>query len=183
MINYFYNYIKNIILFLIFMSFIQVILPNNKYRSYINLVFGMMLVLVMIKPLNFIFQNIKTVQALAIFNEEEINLNNDVNVDKYKNVQNQMFKTAFEQNIKNQIENMLQNKYTIKNIQIEFYESDYEQIMIDSITLDLTQSDKSIYVKPFNEDNDKNKKEIDNIKKLISKNYEINLNNIFININ
>lgn len=183
MIDYFYNYIKNIILFLIFMSFIQVILPNNKYRSYINLVFGMMLVLVMIKPLNFIFQNIKAVQALAIFNEEDINLNNNINVDKYKNVQNQMFKTAFEQNVKNQIENMLQNKYIIKNIQIQFYESDYEQIMIDTITLYLIENNKSVYVKPFNENNNKNEKEVEDIKRLIAKNYEINLNNIFITIN
>ncbi len=70
MVNYFYSYIRNIILFLIFMSFIQVILPTNKYRSYINLVFGIMLVFIMIQPLSTMFENIKDLESFPAFKEE-----------------------------------------------------------------------------------------------------------------
>ncbi|WP_250277673.1 stage III sporulation protein AF [[Clostridium] colinum] len=185
MLDYFYDYIKNIILFLVFMSFIQVILPTNKYRSYINLVFGMILVFIMIEPLNLIFDSVKNVEALTIFNEQDFKQNNMINVEKYKNIQNDMVKSAFKENIKSQIKTILKDKYIIKDINLELYENKYEEINIESIYLTLVKNNQNIYIKPFNEDKNlqnAEKQEIDNIKNLISQVYNIKTDNVFITI-
>ena len=182
MIDYFYNYIKNIIFFLIFMSFIQVILPTNKYRSYINLIFGMILVFIMIEPLNILFDNVKNIEAITIFNEDDFK-NNNIDINKYKNIQNEMVKSAFKDNIKKQIETILKDNYFIKDIEVSLYENKYDEINIQEIQLTLTSNNKNIYVKPFKEDNDlklKEQKEIDNIKNSISQYYNLNIENISI---
>ncbi len=182
MIDYFYNYIKNIIFFLIFMSFIQVILPTNKYRSYINLIFGMILVFIMIEPLNILFDNVKNIEAITIFNEDDFK-NNNIDINKYKNIQNEMVKSAFKDNIKKQIETILKDNYFIKDIEVSLYENKYDEINIQEIQLTLTSNNKNIYVKPFKEDNDlklKEQKEIDNIKNTISQYYNLNIENISI---
>ncbi len=181
MINYFYDYIKNIILFLIFMSFIQVILPTNKYRSYINLVFGMMLIFVMIKPLGLIFDSVKNVEALTIFNEEDFKENANIDIKKYENIQNEMVKNAFKENIKSQIKTVLKDKYIIKDIELEIYENKYLELTIDKIYITLTENNNKIYVKPFNEDESLKNKEINNIKKDIANLYGIKEENVVIN--
>ena len=176
MIDYFYDYIRNIILFLVFMSFIQVILPNNKYRSYINLVFGMILIFIMIKPIDSILNGINNVDSLNIFNNQDFEINSNIDSEKYKDIQNQMVKNAFQDNIKVQIESILKNEYVIKKINLELYENKYEEINIDKIYLTLNEFNKNIYIKPFNEDkNIENleKKEINDIKKLISDFYNM----------
>ncbi|WP_317367171.1 stage III sporulation protein AF [uncultured Tyzzerella sp.] len=183
MINYFYSYIKNIILFLIFMSFIQVILPTNKYRSYINLVFGIILVLIMVKPLNIIFNDVKNIEISPAFLEETFNINSDINSEKYVSVQNDMIKNAFEHNIKRQIEAILKDKYYIKDININLYENKYKEMNIDKIELYIVKNDRAIYVKPFREDENisvKQQKEINDIKKSISDFYRIDINSIVI---
>ncbi len=182
MIDYFYNYIKNIIFFLIFMSFIQVILPTNKYRSYINLIFGMILVFIMIEPLNILFDNVKNIEAITIFNEDDFK-NNNIDINKYKNIQNEMVKSAFKDSLKKQIETILKDNYFIKDIEVSLYENKYDEINIQEIQLTLTSNNKNIYVKPFKEDNDlklKEQKEIDNIKNTISQYYNLNIENISI---
>lgn len=179
MINYFYDYIRNIILFLIFTSFIKVVLPNSKYSSYINLIFGMILIFIMIRPINYIFNNISSIDSLNIFNNQEFEVNTNINVEKYKNIQNQIVKSAFKENVKSQIENMLKNKYFITEINLDLYENKYEEINIEKIYVTLNASNTNIYIKPFNEAKDK---EIDDIKKLISNFYNLTIDNIFITI-
>ena len=185
MIDYFYDYIRNIILFLVFMSFIQVILPNNKYRSYINLVFGMILIFIMIQPINNIFNETNSIDSLNIFNKKDFEINSNIDSEKYKDVQNKMVKNAFQDNIKAQVESILKNEYTIKEISLELYENKYEEINIDKIYLTLNKFNKNIYIKPFNEDEimqNIEKKEKNNIKNLISDFYNMPNENIFITI-
>ncbi len=45
------EYVKGIALFLIFSEYIGIILPNPKYKQYYNLVLGLILILIIIKPL------------------------------------------------------------------------------------------------------------------------------------
>ena len=47
----FSEYIRNLAVFLLFMSFVGVIAPSEKYKSYINLVAGFVLMFIMITPI------------------------------------------------------------------------------------------------------------------------------------
>lgn len=179
MINIFYGYIKSIILFSIFISFIQVILPNSKYRSYINLVFGIILIFIMIEPLNYFLDNIKKFEILPSFNEENFKYNNDV--EKYAEVRNEMILSAFKENVKRQIQVILKKEYIIKDIQINLYENKYREIIMENITLEIEKVDNKIYVRKFNETEiNINEKEIEHIKNEIAKNYNLNLEDVTI---
>ncbi len=184
MIGYFYDYVRNLIIFLVFMSFIQIIMPSTKYKSYINLVFGIMLVYIMVRPINQIYKNIENMTALNVFNDinkEEVK----EDYKKYENIQNDMIKKAFNQNIKMQIENIIDDKYVIKDLKLSIYEDDYKELKIDKIELELIKSTDKVYIKPFNEPEniEKSKKEeIENIKKSISSFYILPKDNIHIKI-
>ena len=141
-----------------------------------------MLVFIMIEPLNILFDNVKNIEAITIFNEDDFK-NNNIDINKYKNIQNEMVKSAFKDNIKKQIETILKDNYFIKDIEVSLYENKYDEINIQEIQLTLTSNNKNIYVKPFKEDNDlklKEQKEIDNIKNAISQYYNLNIENISI---
>lgn len=45
------NYVRNIAVFLIFASFVTIILPGKKYEQYVNLVLGIILIFVVTAPL------------------------------------------------------------------------------------------------------------------------------------
>jgi len=47
----FSEYIRNLAVFLLFMSFVGVIAPSEKYKSYINLVAGFVLMFIMVSPI------------------------------------------------------------------------------------------------------------------------------------
>lgn len=179
MINYFYDYIKNIILFLIFTSFIQIILPSSKYRSYINLILGTILIFVMISPLNKMLGNLENIKTITIF-KEDYKTNININSDKYLEVQNKMIKRAFEDNIKNQINTMLKDEYYVTNINISLYENKYKELFIEKIQLDIVYNNKNIYVEPFKESSNNIKD--DKIKNLISNMYNLDDENIIINL-
>ena len=51
MIEIISSYVRNIAVFLIFMGFVGVIAPDGKYKSYINLTLGFILVLIVIGPI------------------------------------------------------------------------------------------------------------------------------------
>ena len=51
MLQHFSTYIKNIAIFIIFMSFVGMIIPQSKYKGYINLVMGFVLIFLVLSPL------------------------------------------------------------------------------------------------------------------------------------
>jgi stage III sporulation protein AF len=52
MLNLILEYTKNISIYLIFDAFIGIITPSNKYKKYISLISGLILILMMLAPIN-----------------------------------------------------------------------------------------------------------------------------------
>ena len=48
----FREWIQNVVLFLLFMSMINQIIPDEKYRKYVRLTMGLVLILVLLGPLS-----------------------------------------------------------------------------------------------------------------------------------
>ena len=48
----FREWIQNVVLFLLFMSMINQIIPDEKYRKYVRLTMGLILILVLLGPLS-----------------------------------------------------------------------------------------------------------------------------------
>lgn len=51
------DYLRNLAMYLIFDAFIGIILPSDKYKKYISLVSGFILILIMLTPINNLFSN------------------------------------------------------------------------------------------------------------------------------
>ena len=97
-------YIKNILLCVIFLTYIEMILPDDKYKKYINLVSGLILILVIISPIkNFYDKHF-------IFNSN----NFEVGKHDKKNFVSDIYK----QSVNKQI-NMLAKKMGIKILNAE----------------------------------------------------------------
>lgn len=184
MVGYFYDYIRNIIIFLLFTSFLQIIMPMQKYKNYIQLVFGLILIFIMIKPAKDIF---KKFNKIDISKEYTQVFNPEINEEKYNKIQSELANNILNENIKFQIQKIIGDKYKINSIDIKLKEDKYFNVVVKEIKLDLSKEEKSgIYVKPFSKNNYENQNNYDfeknNIKKIISDFYNLNLGNIFITI-
>lgn len=97
------EYMQNISLYLIFDSFIGIILPCDKYKKYISLVSGFILILIMLAPIKKILDaghNLKFFSAI--------------------NFQNQSMRQVYEDVYKKQIKNIGENaNVKIKDVEME----------------------------------------------------------------
>ncbi|MCL1935554.1 MAG: stage III sporulation protein AF [Defluviitaleaceae bacterium] len=79
------NFIRNLAIFMLFMTFVSAIVPTGKYKSYINLIMGFMLIFMMVSP---IINIIGSFDDILIHIEEEIShLEESINLDEAHIVQ------------------------------------------------------------------------------------------------
>lgn len=186
MLQYFNEYVRKIIIFLIFTSFLQIIMPSTKYKNYLHLILGMILIFIMVDPINKIYKNFSKFKINSpIFEEEDAQVK--YNEEKFTRLQNEMMMDFFTENIKSQIEKIIGNKYKVNGIDINLEEDKYYNVVVKGINLDLIENKKvEVYIKPFSKkeevgDNENNF-EKNKIKKLISDFYNLHIDNIFIKI-
>lgn len=179
MINYFYSYVKTIIVFIIFMSFMQVIIPNSKYKSYINLIFGILLVFVMVDPVKNIYFNIKNGVKVNVFDNYTFQ-DYAINTSEYEEKQNKMVMDLFKGNMKTQISNLLDNKYSIDELEIDLNDDDYSSVQISRIYLKLSPSKNDTNVEKFHQNSIPNSAEVLKIKSTLSEFYSVSQDNIIL---
>ena len=123
------DYIRQISLYMIFDLFIGIIFTNQKYKKYISLISGLILILIMISPIKKIFCLDNLNNNLSIFHK-----NNHLNkLEIYKDIKNIYIKQ-----IKNigedaglkitKIEVNLKEQTSIKNLKIKLMDGDESNI-------------------------------------------------------
>lgn len=193
MINSFSSYIKEIAFFLIFMIFIEIILPQSKYRNYINLVLGLLLIFIMIKPVNILLAKFNTSIDSEIINKTIEIDKNAIEKEKqyYTEKQKELIFNNFNENLKKQLTSILNNYAYVNDVNFEI---DYENLKINDIYVDISyeqkaEKEKFIRIKPviINDDTLKDEKneedeKIKNIKNIISDFYNLSVDNIHITV-
>lgn len=193
MINSFSSYIKEIAFFLIFMIFIEIILPQSKYRNYINLVLGLLLIFIMIKPVNVLLAKFNTSIDSEIINKTIEIDKNAIEKEKqyYTEKQKELIFNNFNENLKKQLTSILNNYAYVNDVNFEI---DYENLKINDIYVDISyeqkaEKEKFIRIKPIiiNDDTLKDEKneedeKIKNIKNIISDFYNLSVDNIHITV-
>ncbi len=190
------EYVRSIAFFLIFMSFIGIIIPSSKYKSYINILLGFILMIVVITPI-----------ATALYNKQNpldkflLSVNSALagtegvtafNPEDYEILQQDMINSTYKASVVTQINNLLkEDNYTVKESQMDF---DQVTGRIFTLELKLTQSGAIptptpfIRIEPFKvklseEETEKaDETRISNIKKIISDFYNMSAGNIHITI-
>lgn len=186
-----YYYVKKIIFFLVFTSFLQILFLNNNYKKYLQLVLNLILIFIMLDPLLDIYNSISKGnldEYIQIAEEADFSLDEDT----YIEIQNQIVLDLFEENIRSQTQNIIGNGYTILDFDLTLVEDKNYQTVIKNMSISLSkESEKTVYVKPFsfstNTAQDENydneyAEEIKNLKILISNFYNLSFENIFITI-
>ncbi|MDR3240245.1 MAG: stage III sporulation protein AF [Clostridiales bacterium] len=177
------HWIQNLAFFMIFSAFVGIILPNEKYKKYINLCLGLILVLMILSP------------AADWLNQKEIPVNaffsglgesaGAASPDQYEEIQRQMIRQSFNAQAESQLAGILAKEgYTLLSVNVETA-PDYSRLTSVRITLKRQEAGKPrgfIYVEPIRpgrsqaEDSAEWKK----IKKLIADFYNMSTDNIHI---
>ncbi len=160
--SYITFYFRNIIIFLIFMNFIEIILPNKKYKNYMDFVLGLVLISIIVTPI----VNLMNIKPNISFqdttkNAEQNIYTNETDYTKvlYENQLSTQFSTFLDtENIAySDIKILTDENYIVNDISFN---------IIDDGSKDL--SVESSYTK--------------NLKNEISNEYNVSLDNIHINI-
>lgn len=108
MIDFFRSWVINIVFMIVFIVFIEIIIPSEKFKKYIKLVTGLVLIIVIINPIVTLVSKENSLDALIIkssntFNSKQIAVQSE-KLDSLQNAQIiSIYKEKLVQEIKEQI--------------------------------------------------------------------------------
>jgi stage III sporulation protein AF len=145
------TWIINITVIIIFIMFLDTIMPNNSMKRYINVVVGLLIIIVVIEPFVLVKQHADS------FNNEMLETSNfidqkgfDVDSKEISKYQQEKTVEIFENNLKGKILRLIENntgvEYKSTSVELEL-EKDFESKdfgSIKSITVQLSNSKKAV---------------------------------------
>ncbi len=185
------TYIKTITFYVVFINIIEMIMPSEKYSSYIRLFLGLILIYIVIKPV-FLF-NINSVNSDILQNYENYITANSENID-VQNIEEtriNLVTNNYIQNKKIEIVNLIESntKYEVVNCDIEIDKDTktYGEIKNIQVTLNskeekLIEEIEIVDIEKNDMSNNVENDEILEIENIIKEVYNLSLNNININI-
>ena len=120
------EYIKDIAVFVVFSASVQMLIPNGKFKPYIELVLGIILVFVMLKPIKAVSESIiSTVENaptdLSLENEE---LSDD----------SQVLGLIIKSRLENSISDRLSENFEVEKVECEI-NKEAEEIKVEEIRI------------------------------------------------
>jgi hypothetical protein len=143
MIPAFSVYIKNIAIFLIFTAFANIMIPSAKYKQYVNLALGFVMIFLLLTPLRALIGAVGGDDIGAMFtgfsNRFETAVTKPGDVEKLEGAQDALILSAFKESILSQIETLVAEEGTFiyQSADITADESDEHFGEIQAIRLTL----------------------------------------------
>lgn len=174
------EYISNIAIFLVFAVFAEIILPDSKYRGYINLIAGFILIMILLKPVGKLFT-----QSENFFESFVMNIDNELShkiIENeetfYTDKQREIIKEKYCEELKQQAAQILGGYCTVEDVNFVF---DKESLRIQNaeFVIFVHEKEKSFFRIERREDLENEQAEyIKNIKNIISNFYNLSFDNI-----
>ena len=194
------EYARNIAIFLIFIAFIGIVIPNEKYKKYINLICGFVLMILVLTPVLKLFSN-SEININNIYKEMEINLNRNIihkELEYYEEATLNMILETYKSDLENQMKIIILSKGFNPleiNIEIDVSPENFGEVTqiktivskeavknnknsvinIERISIGPQISSKNIDDRDFEESI-----EIKNLKNYLSDFYNLSVSNIYI---
>ncbi|SJZ37188.1 stage III sporulation protein AF [Garciella nitratireducens] len=118
MIEFLGSWIKNIAVVIIFITFLEILLPNNSMRKYIQAIAGLLVMIVILTPIiEFLNQDIDIQDILSQSYDEMEQIDMENKKEVLKEEQNKMAIELYIKKIESKIKNQVEEK--IKGIKID----------------------------------------------------------------
>lgn len=206
MIILFGDWIRNIALFVIFSALIELLMPENHFRKYIHMILGLILMLILIRPITSIFwgkhntfENLIEINQLEMDRQSILKQSSDI-ASKQEELIFETYKTNLGEQIRKLIEK--NTDLIVNNITIIVNEDkkDKEYGVIQAVDMTVAKKEETnskvigiVPIKPIeintNKKEKQNKKEAvqenemeKNIKKLLINFYNLSSDNIYITV-
>lgn len=142
----FINYINNIAMMLVFVSFTGMILPEEKYKKYINLIIGIIIIIVITGPILELFSK-RNLKAEDIMKSMELSINKSMMAKErtfYKEEELILILDVYKESIYGQLETIVKNEgYEITDWNIEISTEEESFGEIEDIYMSLSSSKDS----------------------------------------
>lgn len=137
MIEFFSNWVKGIGITIVIVSIIEMLLPNNKTKKYIQMLLGVFVIFNIISPL---------VQNKNIFDIDKIDLEKYASMETSSQASssniNEGISKVYKEEIENDIQNKLEEKgYVIRNCSVDAVITDNQEYQIRKISLKVEKKD------------------------------------------
>ena len=195
--SYINEYVRNIAFYLIFMSLAGVILPEGKYKKYINVILGLVLIVILLSPF-YRFLNTGNFDVDDLLDSLNISTAFTSDISNYEDMRNRVIKGEFLVSLRSHTENILRDseyEYALNDISADF---DINTGEIRSIHLkvqkrasppDETEQTRRpfIRIEPIRISNSfgtpiEESQEITNMRRMISHFYGVPIENILIDV-
>lgn len=163
------EYIRGIIFFLIFASFVGIILPEGKYKSYINIVIGFVVMFLVFEPLGSLSGAVDSMSMQLT----QASIKNSAEV-----YESGIVTDAFKKLLREQMTKLVETlDYKLTELDADV---DLETGELKSVAMTLTKSADGIYIEPIKiTDSDDADAEI---KKIVSDFYQLPEEHIYVTI-
>ena len=159
-------YVKRLAVFMIFNSFIGILMPNNSYRGYVNLTMGIILMLIMVQPIGSL---ISSTENMVFAKEYELQREiTEREINMYSDKQRELIISQFKTGLNKQVTELIKGYGEVTDVGFEISDNG-ENIEIKGINIEMAAK------------NDENQT-IMNVKKLLSDFYNLEESNINITI-
>lgn len=199
------SWVQGIIIAVIIGSIIEMLLPNGNSKKYIKVVIGVYIVFSIVSPVisKFTGSELKLDSIIDINKYEDKISSYEIDTKNLESTNNSNIKEVYILNLKKDIKAKIEDKgYIVNSIQIEIEDTEEYKVKNVNITISKRESKTEVEENKVNEiekvnieikiENSTNEetakmirlteKEIKEIKEYISSVYEINKNNIIINV-
>lgn len=194
MLGWLKGWVNQVIVAIIIAVIFELILPNGKNKKYIKMIINLYVLFVLVNPIVSKFINLSDNQFSEETLKKYFKQENAIEVNSNLNSK-EIIQNTFEKTIKDDIKNKLALKgYKTTSLSIYIYNNDENNMQIKSIDIEVQKDDKEnksssnsineiekINIGRKEEKQEISKKEVEEIKKILSEEYSLEKSKINVN--
>ena len=174
--SFLYDYVRNIAVFIIFSAFVEIIVPNEKYRGYIKSIFGFFIIIIILTPIFNIFGG-----GEAVFDYVGNEFNKTImekEGDFYDEKQKEIIRENFVKNLEEQSKKILDNLCVVHSAQFYLKDDSFDIDKAEFVIEPKEESKSFFRIEKIETQEEKDNKFFENVKKIISDFYNLHFDNI-----
>ncbi|RKD27879.1 stage III sporulation protein AF [Caminicella sporogenes DSM 14501] len=118
--GFIYKWIRNIVSVMIFVSFIEILMPEGKMKKYLNLILGFLVMIVIINPIINLLNSKDVLEKeyfkiSALLSEEECKMT----VKNIESLQREQLINIYKSKLKDDIKTRIERKYSVKVLNVD----------------------------------------------------------------